>query len=483
MSTMIRRLTKLAGFLALVAAAIVPRAIPAGNALVAHQEPRGIGNLVAPGDRVQIVYTLDTPHVRSPQGSLYVRSDLQRRFTRLPLTLQGRSTLQASLPARLIRGHKLLYYAVLREPRSGRSVTVPARGAAAPQSAFVLGRAVLVRLGTHRFGHPRASGTIVARAGPDEAAFEDTQEFHFGPQTFLVGRDRSIWLHDGLNQRLLVWRAARPNAFERSVTLPFFAGDHDVALGPSGSIYVARAVGRGTSAYTALARLSGSGKLLWQARLAGEFWNSASFSVGSGSPLRVGPDGTLYCLAGMFGRLGGEPGWMPVATPAGRPLSVAQQRRRTDWPYQPVAGGLRLVSEVYTARVDTAPHEARFALVDRRGRVVRAWRVLSRTDINLNRTTPELVGGDLVVVLDATAQSRSGFKWEYVVLRLGRHGVRAHFSLPRAVWGDSVLADVRIGPDGRLYQLGTSPTTGVVISRYSLGPTWEKEWHGQGRHS
>lgn len=442
--------------------------------LTAHQEPRGIGNLVAPGDRVHIVYTLDTPRVRSPKGALYVRNDLQRRFTHLPLKLQGRTTLQASVPARLIRGHKLLYYAVLRDPRTGRSVTVPARGATAPQSAFVLGKAVIVRLGTHHFGHPRAPEAVVARAGPSEVSFEDNQEYHFGPQTFLVGKDRSIWLHDGLNRRLLVWSAGQPNTVARSLSLPFFAGDNDIALGPAGTFYAIHGVGHGVSSYMALARLSATGKVLWQSRLAGKLADATSFVVGSNSPLRVGPDGTLYCLAGMYGLPGGEPGWMPVATSAGRSLSAAEQRHRTRWPYQPMPGGLRLVSEVYTAHVDTShadtsPHEARYALIDRHGRVVRAWRVLSRTDINFNYTTPELVGHDLVVVLDATAQAKSTFNWEYSVLRLGPHGMRTHFSLTRAVWGDSVLADLRIGPDGRLYQLGTSPTTGVVISRYSLG--------------
>jgi hypothetical protein len=39
------------------------------------------------------------------------------------------------------------------------------------------------------------------------------------------------------------------------------------------------------------------------------------------------------------------------------------------------------------------------------------------------------------------------------------------------VYGDNILADVRVGPDGKLYQLGSSPTTGVVISRYSLTGT------------
>jgi hypothetical protein len=103
--------------------------------------------------------------------------------------------------------------------------------------------------------------------------------------------------------------------------------------------------------------------------------------------------------------------------------------------------------------------------------------VLSRTDINFGYTTPELVGRDLVVVLDATAQPRGEFKWEHVVLRLGPTGARERFSLARGVWGDGLLADLRVGPDGRLYQLATSPTTGVVISRYSLGPTRAKQWH------
>ena len=466
---------------ALAAAALAQSAAPAVQPLAAHQEPRGIGNLVAPGDRLEIVYSVDTPHVRSPKGSLYARNDLQRRFTELPLRLQGRSTLQARVPARLIRGHKLLYYAVLREPRSGRSVTIPARGAAAPRSAFVLGKTIVVRLGTHRFHQPRSPESAVARAGAADVGFENNEEFHFGPQTFLVGRDGSILLHDGLKQRLLVWQPGRPDSFERSVSLPFFAGANDLALGRDGSLYVVREVGKGPSSYLALSHLNANGELLWQSRLAGEIRESGTFMLGSNSPLRVGPDGTLYCLVGMFGLPGGEPGWMPVATPAGHALSTSAQRRGTHWPYQPVAGGLRLLSEVYaaedTAKAHAAPHEARYALVNIRGRVVRAWRVLSRTDINFDYTTPELVGRDLVAVLDATAQIKGEFKWEYVVLRLGPTGARERFSLARAVWGDSVLSDLRVGPKGKLYQLATSPKTGVVISRYSLGPARAKQWH------
>jgi Tol biopolymer transport system component len=442
-----------------------------------RQEPRGIGNLVVPGDRVEIAY--DAPGFNSTTGTLYVRNDLRRRFERLALKhVRGPSSaLQARVPARLIHGHRLFYYAVIRDPRSRRSATVPAAGARAPGSAWILEQPVVVRLGTHRFGHTRWPGAIVARARADEVGWQNPVEGcgcgpSFGPETFVVGRDRSIWLHDGLNDRMLVWRAGRPDAFDRSVPLPPRGADNDVALGPGGAVYVTGGEGRGAAFHPVLYRLNATGRVLWKSRLAGEAGESGSFAIGANSPLRTGPDGTLYLLTGMFGRPGGEPGWMPVATPAGKPLSVSEQRRRTHWPDQPVAGGLRIVSEVYVPPgVERAPHEARYALLDRRGRVVRAWRVLSRTDINFDFATPALVGGDPVVVLDATAQHGDDFRWEYVVLRLGRHGARTRFSLPRAVFGDNLLADLRVGPDGKLYQMASSPDTGIVISRYSLGGT------------
>jgi hypothetical protein len=158
---------------------------------------------------------------------------------------------------------------------------------------------------------------------------------------------------------------------------------------------------------------------------------------------------------------------MPVTTPAGRPLSQAAQRGGTRWPYQPVAGRLRLVSEVYTPVGQDALREARFALF-RGTTLIRAWRVGSRTDINFDFFAPELVGGDLLVALDVTKQTQAGFRWEYSVLRLGPRGLKARFSLPRAVYGDNLLADLRLGFDGQLYQLASGPVDGVTIYRYSL---------------
>ena len=470
-------MTRAQGTVALLAAALaLPLATGAASAregvaaLQAHQEPRGIGNLVVPGDSVRIGYTIDTRGVRSPSGSLFVRSNRERSFVRVPLNLRRGPQLWATVPQRLVHGRELRYYAVLRDG-AGRSLTLPAAGAQGPSVARVLADARIVRLGVHRFGRTRGADAVVARAGPDIVGYQAPLpgEFPgFGPQTFLVGRDGSVWIHDGVNQRLLVFRRGAPDTVARSLALPFAVTFNDVALGPAGSVYVVRGVGRGLEHHYVLDRLSATGEVLWETRLAGELTDASSFVLGANRSLRTGPDGTLYCLAGMPGRVGGEQGWMPVATPAGRPLTVAQQVRGTRWPYQPVRGGLRLISEL-KPRGELAPREARFALVDRRGRVVRSWRVLSGTDVTFGYTTPELVGGDPVVVLHVTKLAGDHFDWEYLVLRLGPRGVRARFSLRRAFWGDQLLPDVRTGPDGRVYQLVSSPETGIRVLRYAVG--------------
>jgi hypothetical protein len=442
---------------------------PVATALAAHQEPQGIGQLVVPGDRVEIVYRFDTAGVKAPAGSLYVRNDLAHSFERLPLKANRHSALVAVVPAQLIRGHRLLYYAVLRDARTGRSVTVPARGASQPASAWILERPLAVKLGVHRFGRTAKPEALVARAGADQVGWRLDGD-SFGPQTFLVGRDGSVWLHDGLKQRLLVWRRGQPDVVDHTVSLPFFAADNDVALGPGGTMYVTGGEGTGLDFHALLFKLSATGQILWQERLASDVRDTGAFLVGTNSLLRFGPDGTLYLTVGMPGRPGGDLGWMPVATPDGRPIGLAAQRNRTSWPGQPVAGRLRLVSEVYVPPGrDTAPHEARFALLDRRGRVVRAWRVTSRTAVNFTYATPELVGGDPVVLFDVTAGAPPNFKWEYLVLRLGPQGLRTSLSLRRSLYGDNLLADLRVGPDGKLYQLSSSPSTGIAITRYSLG--------------
>jgi hypothetical protein len=430
-----------------------------------HQEPRGIGNLVVRGDRVALVYDAG---VKGATGAVFVRSDLQRRFMRLPLASERgpASTYRARVPDRLIRGHRLLYYASLRY-RSKRA-RVPAKGTS---SALVLERPRVVDLGTHRFGETRSPDQVVARARADQVGWQlppPGQGPKAGPQSFLVGADHSIYLHDSFNDRLLVWNAGDPERIVRTVPLPDRTADNDVALGPEGSFYVTHGEGVGLDYHVVLKRLAPTGAELWTGSIAGDFFgNSGKFEVGSNSSLRSGPDGKLNVLAAMMSLPGGQFGWMPVATADGRSIAPSAQRRGTDWPYQPIGQGQRLVTEVYTAVPDSAPHEVRVAIVNRRGRVVRAWRVVSRTPINLH-DTPDVLRGAPTLVLDVLDETAT--RWEYEVLRLVPDGSPAMFSVPRMVFGDNILSDVRLGSTfgGGVYQLRSDPTFGVQILRYSF---------------
>ena len=430
----------------------------------------GTGHLFVPGDRVIVRYTVYSGS-KAVRGTLYVRNDLQRAFTRLPLT--PARAYQARAPARLLRGRRLFYYAVFRDPRSGRSVTLPAAGARGPRVAWILGQPLVVRLGTHRFGATRAPDAVVARAPASAVGWRDPgpgQGLKAGPQTVLIHRDGSVWVDDEINNRLLVWRAGHPDAIAQTVPLPLGSDSSDLAFGPAGSLYVTRVAGVGRKAHIVLDRLGSTGTRIWEGRLGGSYSPDAkTFALGDNSPLRLGPDGALYCLAfmGMFGA--DEWGWMPVTTRSGARIAPVAQRHGTHWPFEPVAGKLRLLGpEVYTPRDDVAPHELRYALVDRRDRVVRAWRILSKTEIGVHQTATDVVGGDPIVLLDFYEEEGGRLTREYEALRLGRHGIRDRFSVARGLWGDTSLPDLRVGPDGMLYQLATSPETGVVVERYSL---------------
>jgi hypothetical protein len=159
-----------------------------------------------------------------------------------------------------------------------------------------------------------------------------------------------------------------------------------------------------------------------------------------------------------------------LTTPAGRLLTIAQQRQRT-LRFQPLPGGLRLTAK----GIGRWPHhEWRCSLTNQDGQVVRAWRVTSNTGLGGLIATPALVGGDPVVALEISQRTKPGVAslYEYLVLRLGSTGgSRVRFALDaRAVWGDQPVTGLRVGPDGRLYQLRSSHTTGVSIARYSLTP-------------
>jgi hypothetical protein len=304
-----------------------------------------------------------------------------------------------------------------------------------------------VDFGAHRFGQLRAPDGIVAQAGPNGVGFRQhggcgCDDGPRGPMLFDVPSSGSVWLLDVLNHRLLVWQSGHPGA-PRAVSLKGL-DVRDFALGRGGTVYLYAVYvepPKGDSGANLWA-LKPSGKVLWRAHAL------------MGNGLNIGPGGVLYSIGAR------KPGaWTPLTSAAGRPLSIAQQRRGTV-PFEPLAGGMHLLT------TQVGVHEVHFALVDRAHKVVRAWRIRSQTQMTLadRALTPTLVRGDLVVAVDIGR--------EHVVTRLTVNGADGRFSVDgKAVYGDDgamPITALRVAADGRLYQLRTSPNVGASVARYAL---------------
>jgi hypothetical protein len=249
---------------------------------------------------------------------------------------------------------------------------------------------------------------------------------------------------DGVKHRLLVWQRTRP---VRSVPLPSDVGDSDFVVGRDGTIYVFGGNVHGKP-YLSMYALTRTGRVRWKAATTVGSSQARLFLAWDGTVYSVGPSAT--------------PTWTPLTTPAGRPLALAVQRRRSSH-LQPLTRDLRLSTTQVSSR------EVHFALVDRSQRVLRAWRVSSRTSLELSRIVPVAVGNDVLVGLGVY----QGRKSETTMLRLSASGpTRVRLVLDaRAVWdpdGTTARSTIRIGPDGQLYQLRTDPAKGLSVARYSL---------------
>ncbi len=318
-----------------------------------------------------------------------------------------------------------------------------------------------VPLGAHRFGHLRAPDAVAAHADAAEVGFSEPPKgadgVAYGPWSFDVAQDGSIWLLDEVNHQLLVWQPGRPEHPARKLPLPMdpLEGMADFAVAPDHTVYATYVPPPGPGPKTLrLCALTPSGQVRWTAATINEIFNA---------PLRIGPDGALWAFMGQPAQV-----WTPLTTPAGRPLSLAEQRRRTG-PQQPLPGGQRLTITHVSA------HEQHVTIEDRAGQPLRGWRITSQTDLGAEGATPALVSGDPVVVVGISEQTTAKFLYEYEVLRLARTGgASLRFAInpdSRAVWGDVPITGVRVGPDGQLYQLRISRASGVDIVRFSLQPT------------
>jgi hypothetical protein len=459
-------LPKLAFRAILLASALLLAAAAAGGPprLAPYHQPPW---LITGRTAVSLAYAL-LP--RGATGTVYVRTDRQSRFT--PLALRpgpycpgdpadaaamrkdkvcGRA-LVARVASRFTTGSRLYYYAIIRA--GGQSVTVPSGGATRPQRVWVVRRFVDVRLGRHRFGQLRSPGAVVARATANRVGVTCCADppGGDGPSSLDVAGDGSVWVLDRLNHRLLVWRRGVAGRPARTIRLPHNLSVSDFALGRDGRIY-ARAgdtADRSDGPKSHVYAFTATGRVRWRAP------QPAGIPT---AQLQIGADGRLYAALACGGNcapFGGGDSWVPLTTAAGRPLSAAD-RARGATPFEPLHSGLRLVSEVsYTV--------ARFALVDREGRVVHAWRVTSRTRLGAIRAAPALVGSTLVVPIDVSA----GARWEQVILQLSERRGTSFSLAARTVLGENLVAPLRISADGRLYQLRAGQRTGASVAAYLL---------------
>jgi hypothetical protein len=307
---------------------------------------------------------------------------------------------------------------------------------------------VVVQLGVHRFGDLRGPDAVVA-AGPDDVGFEQPpngEGNRYGPQSFEVAPDGSIWLLDSIDYQLLVWQ---PGQSTEPARVPLPLGVADFALGLDGTIYATYPDPGSESKTLGLCAVTPAGEVLWKAPTNIEIFNTE---------LVTGPDGSIYAYS-----VGDSGTWTPLTTPDGQALTVDEQSEATT-PYQPLVGGQGLSGEYVSA------NEERFTLTDQAGQLVHAWLVKSETSLGTNFTPPTMVGGDLVMALDVFEQTENEFLWEYLILRLSPTGaIQQQFALDhRTVWGDDTFAHLRVAPDGQLYQLSTDPTTGASIAMLSL---------------
>ena len=312
-----------------------------------------------------------------------------------------------------------------------------------------------VSLGAHRFGRVREPDAIVARAkvgsGNDMVGLScpppGGQGRCDGPTSFDIAPDGWVWVLDGSNERLLGWSPGHPLAPSRTIRLSF--APSDMAIGPDGTFYVS-----GTPLYPdfhlSLYAIAPDGHQLWR-----EWLFSAIFN----SPIRMGPRGILYSQDPRYG-------WAPAIGADAKPLSETEQRRHVQ-SYTPTPAGFQL------ALTAVGPSEVggrswRVGLVTDRGKVLRVWRITSTEGLGApDVSTPSTVGKYPVVVFPVY-DVKKPLKEEEVLSLSRNGGTLDRFSLADELPSILPVTDIRVGPDGALYQMQVDPKSNLEIARYSL---------------
>jgi hypothetical protein len=412
-----------------------PGPAPEGAPVIdaAHVPPA----LTLPGEPIRLRYGIvcaprDDGLPCDGSGTVYIRTRRSGEFR--PLTLRrGEESRDGRYYADVPRpdsAEGFAYYAVLRDDATGRSITVPSGGAAAPQVSLPLRNAVSVALGRHAFGRVRAPDAEVARASwgsaPHDLGLGGSRELGFsGPSSFDVEADGTVDLLDSVNGRVMRWAHGRREV----VPLPGATELADFGVATDGGFHVLDA--RGT-----LRSFDAHGAPRWAQKLSDRTW--AKLEEGAGGPVVLQQPSEQ---------------WMPVAE-AGVPLTRAEQSHSAH-AGRPLGNG----HDILVDRVGT--NELRLAEVGGQA-VLRAWRVTSETPLGEVQLA-ERRGDDIVVVTRAYTDERD----EFVVLVLSRPGLSATLSVASESWTETApLARFRLAR-GSLYRLHTTQA-GAVVDRFDL---------------
>jgi hypothetical protein len=401
--------------------------------------------LTLPGEQIRLRFAIvctprDDGEPCQASGDVYIRPGQAGPFRHFPLrrgddSRDGRYLVD--VPAEISASPDgFSYYAVLRDDRSGTSVTVPSGGQAAPHRSFPLAAAAAIDLGAHTFGHARTPGArvVAARWGSalGELGLSGSRELGFvGPSSFDVGADGAVTVLDQVNRRVQRWFRARPGVTPVGVG----GGLADLGVEPDGTIDVLEPPNRATPA-PVLRSFRPDGALRWAQRLSDRTW----------AKLVAGPDGPVVLQ---------QPSeqWLPVAehgAALGRAVQAARGR-----PGLPTDTRRELLVE----RVGAG--ELRLAALAGNA-VVWSWRIVSATPLGEVQLA-EPLGERIVVVVKTYTDDRD----EFVVLVLRASRLVQQFSVDSAQWAESApLAHFRLAGSS-VYQLGSTPA-GAFVDRFDL---------------
>jgi hypothetical protein len=406
--------------------------------------------LTAPGERVELRYdaycaTAEEVAPDAPcnaAGSVFVRSGLSGSFSEIALREDRKAPegrLWAAVPDSIARSSTgFTYYAVVRSLANGKTVTLPAGGAGAPQRSLPLPRAGVVTLPAHSFGRVEAADRRVVEApwgsGPGEVGLEDggPNVTPIGGSSFDVSTEGDVYVLDEANRRVLRWDAGA--AVAKSVPLAINGTLADMSVSGDGAIHVLENAHAGEDR-TLLATFGPTGNRVATTEVADR-----------ASQIRVGPLGPVVLQS-----TSGE--WTSPVTAGGKAQSLAAQTL-TGRSGRPLAGGREVV-------VLRTGGEIRLALLGP-GSARRTWRVTSPTPLAEVQLAEPI--GERLLVVARTYTDRAS---EFVVLVLGPKGLEQHFSLSSADWAETApLSRFRLRGSS-LYQLGSTPA-GLFVDRFDL---------------